>query len=361
MSSINLNNFVNINIVEKKLTSVDSTRDVTILFSQTLDSGITANETYSSLEEMYPNSIVEYNETGYSTKSSLYKYAYMYFRNGGAKLKVKQGTGTSNAVQKADIDALDRDEIVVASVENDLAVIASTLTYEGGYQKILLNRISSNDTSSVDNLATKLSSITGAEMSIAAYLSKINVYKVDSINDYAYTKEFEALENTTATNTDVQNAIANHYNVDIQLANSVRNIGGDMKNGLDLVNHYVLIILHQTLQDRLVDLLSQKIKGTSGISAIYSTATSELNKYVTSGYLTNDKIWTNPTLKVEKEGVSYTIIEQNTPIINGYYIKILPLSSLSAEDKAAHKAPYIYIILSTSYGIRLIEIEGEVI
>lgn len=362
MSSINLDTFVDINIVESKLTSIDSTRDTTILYclAANLD-GMTANTTYSSLEEMYDD-IIEIGEEGYSEASNMYKFAYIYFRNGGAKLKIKTYT---SSLSKEDLQELDKKEIVVAVLEgtySSVSTLANSLDFVGGNQKILLASTNANVTDNINNLAVKYSTVVGAEMSIAAYLSKINVYEINNINDYAYTKEINGLEETSATDSIIQNAISNHYNIDIQLANSVRNIGGDMLNGADLVNHYVLIILHQTLQENLVDLLSQKIKGSQGIASIYATISAELNKYVSSGYLITDKIWTNLTLKVtDSYGVSYTIINQNTPLTKGYHIKILPLASLSVQDKQAHKAPKIYIILATTYGIRVIEIEGETI
>ena len=58
---------------------------------------------------------------------------------------------------------------------------------------------------------------------------------------------------------------------------------------------------------------------------------------------------------------TYTLITQGTALTQGFKITILPLSSLTDEDKQEHKAPYIYVILADSYGIRKVVINGEVI
>ena len=68
---------------------------------------------------------------------------------------------------------------------------------------------------------------------------------------------------------------------------------GDTISFLDVTNS--LIVLHQTVTDRLLTLLAQKIKGNAGVSAIYTTIAGELNRYVTNGYLSTDKVWTDTT------------------------------------------------------------------
>ena len=196
-------------------------------------------------------------------------------------------------------------------------------------------------------------------MTIAAYLSQIDVYGIDTIYDYAFTQESITAEDLTDTEYGTLNS--NNVNVDIALANATRNCGGNCTDGADIVNNFVRIILHQTLTDRLLNLLTTKLKNSTGVSKIYTVMTDELEKYKMSGYLTIDKIWTKDTLKIEYNGTAYTIIEQGTPLINGYFIKVLPLSSLTESDKLAHKAPLIYVIIADQYGIRKITINGDVI
>ena len=221
-----------------------------------------------------------------------------------------------------------------------------------------------SDCSAINNFAVKVSAIAGAEMTIAAYLTKIQIYGTDTVQDYAFTIEnFTSDQEALIENDDelLGTVLDNNMNVDMELANAIRNLGGNLTNGNDLVNQYMLIVLHQTITDRLLTLLTQKIKGNAGVSSIYTTIAGELNRYVTNGYLSTDKVWTDTTKTLNYNGVNYTLIKQGTPLNLGYQIVVLPLNSLADADKALRKCPPIYIFLADSYGIRNITINGEVI
>ena len=215
------------------------------------------------------------------------------------------------------------------------------------------------DKDAVANFGVKYSTVLGAEMTIAAYLSQINVYKTNSVSDYMFTKE--AITAETLTDTEYENIIGANCNVDVYLANSVRNMGGNLKNGADLVNSYTLIVLHQTLTERLLELLATKIKGSKGLAQIYATIAQELEAYRSCGYLTTDKIWTEEDLVVTYNSQNYTVITKGTPLNSGYAIKVLPFSSLTVPDKTERKTPPIYVIIADQYGIRKITVNGEVI
>ena len=215
------------------------------------------------------------------------------------------------------------------------------------------------DKDAVANFGVKYSTVLGAEMTIAAYLSQINVYKTNTVSDYMFTKE--AITAETLTDTEYENIIGANCNVDVYLANSVRNMGGNLKNGADLVNSYTLIVLHQTLTQRLLELLATKIKGSKGLAQIYATIAQELEAYRSCGYLTTDKIWSEEDLVVTYNSQNYTVITKGTPLNSGYAIKVLPFSSLTVPDKTERKTPPIYVIIADQYGIRKITVNGEVI
>ena len=102
------------------------------------------------------------------------------------------------------------------------------------------------------------------------------------------------------------------------------------------------------------------IKGETGVSAIHTTVAEELNRYVTCGYIATDKVYTGETLAYSYNGQNYVLLEKNTPLLTGYAILVVPYSALTAEDKAAHKAPPIYVALADSYGIRKVDLSGIV-
>ena len=363
MANVDLRNFVDINIGWHTKALVSSSRPITVLF--------TAEGTTGSEIE-----INNYDEISTKLSSSAYtntiKYAKVYFANNGKTLIVKPGYST---VVLADIAALSDDRIIVAycpatgtSMTTLSAIETSSLV--GIHKKVLITRTETlaASTKQTSDIAVKYSKVIGGEMTICAYLSQIDVYKSSSIQDYAFTTEYgydtisiaETNDNST-----LEDSLKYNMNVDMMISsdNIVRNFGGNMYNltGIDLVNNFVLIILQQTLTYRLFELLTSKIKGEKGVSAIQSAIVQELNKYVISGYLTTDKLWSDQTWSENYNGVDYTIISKDSPITLGYTVTVVPYSGITEEDKLAHKTPPIYIVLATADGIRKIVIEGDAI
>lgn len=361
MSNINLKHFVDINIQSHVGTSIDSTRDTVVLFTKDGENG--TSNLITSITEAAAH---------YSNFPDTLAYLSVYFNNGGVKVLVIEGIDYSQITPQM-IEDLDNKYIMIACVSTSsttelaysaLKSIASTRSTNssiyGINEKLILSRtLVKTDSEAIKNFVVKYSSVVGAEMTIAAYLSKINVYGINTIFDYAFTTE--AIGKETISDADFVEIINNNMNVDIMLANEVRNCGGNCKDGSDIVNSFVKIILHQTLTESLINLLSQKLKNSAGISKIYTTISQELENYLNCGYLTTDKIWSDENLTVTRNGITYTIIEKGTPLINGYSITVLPMNALSESEKTNHSAPPIYVIIADQYAIRKITITGEVI
>lgn len=379
MSNIDLKQFVDINIKAHVTSTSNGIRDTAILF--TPEGSLSTVKEFSSLSEV-----------NYEVTSITYAYLKQYFDNGGIKVRVYEGI-SYDSLTKEMITELNNNYICIvcaASLQDKencytkIKTLADQINLDPtiyGINEKLLITATNVDTSSltqplysasVKNMIVKYSTVLGAEMTIPAYLSQIDIEVTDNVRDYAFTQELLSSYESQSQSWTILNgenitnaqyiAITNaNMNVDVELANAVRNCGGNCKDGADIVNNFVRIILHQTLTDQLVDLLAQKIKNTTGISKLYTVIAQELEKYLNCGYLTTDKIWTDSDLKITKDGVTYTIISKGDALVNGYSIKILPLSSLSESEKAAHKAPAIYIIIADQYSIRKITINGEVI
>lgn len=364
MAEISLKRFVDIDIQSKVTRAISGTRNVVVLYTPEGISGTTNLITsLTEAESVYTSS--KYPET--------IKYLRVYFNNGGVKCYVIEGK-KSGDITTDEIKALPNEYIIIGCVKgasdeidtvySNLKTLAITLSTDtsvyGINEKILIARTTTNsDEVSVKNFAVKYSSVAGAEMTMAAYLSQINVYKQDTIKDYSFTQE--TLTSESLSDSEFGTIIDNNMNVDISLVGAVRNTGGNLKDGSELTNSFVKIVLHQTLTERLAQLLVQKIKNSSGISQIYSVIAQELEFYKTAGYITLDKVWNSADLDVSYNGETYTVIQQGTALINGYVIKVLPISSLTEADKSGHKAPPIYVVIADQYGIRQITINGEVI
>ena len=367
MSGINVKNFVDINI-QRNVSSVSSgTRDTVVLF--TPDGTSSTTKLITSYEEAL---------TSYTSNANTLAYLKIFFDNGGVKCLVIEGIAYT-ALTTDIIADLDDKYILVAAVVPNASVadgyskfktLAATRAADekvyGVNEKLLLTRSAVyTDEDLTKDLVVKYSTVLGAEMSIAAYLTQIDVYKQNTVFDYMFTPE--VLSDTTPygaetlTNTEYETIIGRNYNVDIRLAGRTLNSGGNCKNGEDVTNTFVCIVLQQTLTDRLVELLTTKIKNSSGLSQIYTTISQELEYYRSAGYLTTDKIWTKDDLTITYNLQTFNIISKGTALPTGYMIRVLPLTSLSEADKLARKTPPIYVIIADQFGIRKITLNGEVI
>lgn len=358
MSYINLKRFVDINIVSTKTIKPKSIRDTVVLLSKTGEKG--SNNVYN-----------DYNEIPSDLDANLKNYAKCYFDNGGNKLKIISGIQPADLLST--VKSLSNEEIVIAydgtfeELNENLLKTLKNEDYYGINKKIILGRVDKNTYSddikglTYNDLALKYSNKIGAEMSIGAYLSNIDINVTNSIQDYAFTAENNELEEKDIDDDKLKEFIDNNINVDIFLSGKVRNIGGNLKDGTDLINQYALILLQQTCTDKVLEVLTAKISGQEGISKIYNALTNELSKYVNNGYLITDKVWSSEDNYVEYNGKNYLVIKKGTPLISGYNITILPFSSLTEEEVKQHKCPLIYLVLASRYGIRAVTIEGEVI
>lgn len=238
----------------------------------------------------------------------------------------------------------DKDNIYEEATQFNTEIQYYTLTYEG------------NDyIPQVDQFTYK-----GIEMSIAAYLTNVNINRYDTVQDYAFTLEYydeNSLKVITVEDNDTATALINcNANFMGDLLDKIRNIGGNDSNGNSIINMFTLICLHQTLTESLTDLLASKIKyNQSGLTQICAVLNKELQKYVDNGYLTTNKVWTEEDFYYK--GV--LIIKKNTPLTLGYKYVILPFSTLSEEEKQEKVLPDIYVLIADSYGIRKINVIGR--
>lgn len=380
--SVNLTNFVSIVIDRANTTTIESTRDTVALFS-TLAKSVSGN-IYSSSAEV---------DAG-ETDSAIKFFAQVYFAFGGQKLDVRKSTLTT--VAASEISALPENEICVVSTQMSVSQVntlaqkyySSLVTnnkYEATDEKLFFVGTSNYSLTSdlvtgtiTKNVCVKycannnLSTKNAAVMMIPAYLSQIDVYGIDTVKDYMYTINAGIVGSTAYSVTDISNTdyltlMSNNYNVDINLANQIRACGGNLLLSTNesiaetIVNQFIKIVLYQTTTMRMLNLMSQKIANMTGVAKIYSTLSEELDRYRKNGYLTTDKIYAEPDWTVSVNGQQYTICEKGTALTNGYQIVALPMSALTDEQRAAHSAPPIYIVIADQYAIRKIEIVGQVI
>ena len=452
--SVDLRNFIQINLKYFQTKALNRTRDTAVLVS--IDSSVKVNATYTYYDE-YKAAVAS---------SALDKYVDCFFKNGGIKLHIvgncdvdgkkyevwdgtswsdpsdtKPSTGTEITVNDGDyylvdttyyiwsatdmkwsssetagsgksltlssgnwfeftdsselvdwiynqVVALPYTEIIITSdcseeimreVQKKTTIVNlipnpisnnSTITELSGYKEKMY--ITSTNDSSLTFSAQEAASLTnyiikygdkGVEMAAAAYLTQVNINSSKTIADYCYTiEDLSMFDNSVINDNDLVVALSNkHFNVDTTLVEATRNVMGDTIAGLDMMNYYIHIILTQTLTERIMSVLASKIKyDKSGVNKVINSMIQELDIYKNNGYLSIDDIWTEDDLYYTFNGVDYLVCKRNTPLTTGYKITILPLSSLTTEQKQMHVFPPIYVLISDSISIRQIVISGDI-
>lgn len=352
---VKLNNFVNVNIDRNIQVTLSGSRGEVLLFGASMNVTLTGcNSTYTEFYDENTNEVEGLTENDKN-------YASYFFRNGGYKLTLK----TDKLPTTDDgFMALSTDNVIIATEEtlSDLKSYVDILNgLKGVYQKILVTRNDDEKSTMPESnfIAWMISGNEGCEMVIAGYLSQIKMYQNNSPVDFDFT-----ILNLPSTNTEefykkltieTDNLINCKYNFPMKIGNNYYNIGGNTTNGKDLVEQFGLIVMEQDLTTEIFKTLSSKISGQKGLSAIRTTIAETLTKFVDSGFLITNQIWTDNDLVLDnkvKAGNEEVVIAKNTPISNGYYIHMFKISSDLRQV-------YCAIVLATNKGIRYIVVDGK--
>lgn len=378
--SVKLTNFVKIAINHHSNVRVNATRDTAVLFHY--KSTLTGGTKYAMLTGM-PN----FTLPDYTHLTGIENYLAAFFNNGGKNLYVISVSSLTTTILATELEKVPMEYLMVGLVNDTEGTALAESVFrtaadawnlskadEKIYQKIFVAEIPYSsgvaDLATYENDGQKVVSIEnyvlkygaqGIGASVLAYFTRIDVYSYNAAQDYAFTTEVYDETDTAHyvfnDNAIIEKIIALDLNADTKLASRVKDVGGNDTAGFDLTNQFMLLVLHQTLTEIVIQALTSKIKyNASGVGVIMNALVSELNRFVANGYLTTDKVWTDPDLYYE----GYKIINTNTVLTNGYKVAILPFESLSAAERTAHQLPRVYILLADSYSIRKIVIEGEV-
>lgn len=339
--AIDIRNLVNVNI-EPYTSALDSgSRPIVLIY------GGTTKYEASSLADVVSAGIKE--------NTLEYNGAKLFFENGGIKLKAVGGNLPTKASDLMTKDLLEN--VIIINIGTANTYTEDDFKKSGIYKKIIIEGGTSVPTTSKSFTAYKIenSATSGERYLIGAYLSKIKVYNESSIKDYSMTLESGTLADvsskiTTTSGTSLESLA---YNFDMLIGGNYYNIGGNCTDGSDLVNNFVTIVLEQTTTNVLFRTLSAKLKGQTGLSAIRTAISSELDKYVYSGFLATNKVWTDEDLIISSAvgGADEVVITKNTPLSSGYHIHLFKLSS-------SERSAYAFLILPTSKGIRYIKVDG---
>lgn len=380
--SVKLTNFVKIKINHHVNINVNATRDTAVLIHYIDELADTPK--YALLSSM-PNT----SAGTYTYLAGIKKYLQAFFNNGGKNIYVITLTSVTAEAVAAELEKVPMEYMVVGFVNDGssgvVGVSESTFrtaatawneskSDEKIYQKIFVSEIpyasgisdlsayedSGNKAVSIENYVLKYGA-QGIGASVLAYFTRVDVYSFDATQDYAFTTEnYSELSNDHFVFNDnaiIEKIIALDLNADTKLAGQIKVVGGNDTAGYDLMNQFMLLVLHQTLTEAVLQVLVSKIKyNATGLNFVMNAIVRELNRFVSNGYLTTTKAWTDGDLYYD----GYKIVDNNTILNTGYKVMILPFESLSTTERSNHQLPKIFILLADSYSIRKIVIDGEV-
>jgi hypothetical protein len=367
MKNIDIRRFVDVDIIHHVSSSSVTSRDTTVMFVD--------NSTYASKEKVVSSYEEALTTLGLTSESSVPERDYLkaYYENGGKKIYIKSVTLVAESESDsivAEIKDLPDEYIVIAFPSEEAYFVEAIETLNADSTvygiKTKLGVVGTDiDDDTYINIPHLIAAVntmgTYEQAIVAAYLSRLNLDEQNSVKDY----DFTVVKATkySITDEELEGTMDDNVNCVAYIAGQLRVIGGNTCDGKDLVNEFALIVLQQTVTDKVLNTLTQKLKGEAGVAAISSAIAQELNKYVLNGYLSTDKVWTDEDLTISygSPAKTYTIISKNTALLSGYQVKVLPYSSLTEADKLEHKAPPIYIVIADSYSIRKVTIKGEVI
>ena len=396
--SINLKNFVNVNINYIESSTTLDFQTVVLFWKK-------VNPTATIEEGIFTS----YKDAVDKVKDDVFdNYAKTFFDNEGKSLRVIEyteesggSTGANRIIELMNSKGIASNEIVICTnlgvtttttvegvtttsiaVDPDLANLLKESTldtnfrYDGKDTKIVVSSIDYNQLSdnvvsyeTVDHFAVKVGTLVtktytvdeqsvtvtvpnGSHMAVAAYLSNTNYNQAETYKDYMYT--VEEVDDYTLNQIKYNLCKAKNFNCNDKVAGDKVNLGGNLTNGKDLVNDFALIVLQNVLTTTLYNLVIKKMKyNSTSLIVVRDAVSSVLDEFITNGYIATEEAWVDEDVVID----DLIIVAKGSRLQNGYVIYI---ADMTPELMEAHKMPNVYVVLNDSTGIRYINVIGKV-
>lgn len=192
----------------------------------------------------------------------------------------------------------------------------------------------------------------------AAYLNNLSLN--NPVKDFCYTK-------SKSIHPDVVNnmSIDPHKqrwdkNYIVNIAGNGIALGGELYNGDNLVNVYMLMLLNKKLKVVIFNELINKPSKSQVTGRLQNAITSELNNFYRIGAI-NSEIYNNINYTITYNNETYVVAESGELIENGYKLHIVDILKASKEDSDNRKMTPITILLMFQKQIRFVELNVEVL
>ena len=191
-----------------------------------------------------------------------------------------------------------------------------------------------------------------------AYLQQITLD--NSVKDFCYTKAKVCIP-YISQNLDIQrNDGTFTKNTIMNIAGQGIVFGGELVNGKNLVNEYILDLFKEKLKVELFNELAKKPSRSEINIRLQSTLTQMLENLFTIGAINTD-IYKGSPLIVNYNGKEYEVATDGDVINKGYRLHIVDILDATNEDKKNHNMTPITILLIMQNQIRFISLNMEVL
>lgn len=341
---IDLRDFVDVNITRIKPTNRLS-YDTVVVIDPVADAGYYSDTGLSTgtgtIDDPKPLSVI----VGKPATSNFMK---SFIANNGKSVHLSNSLKFNNDAWFVGDDALPTNEVIIYGDKNSLTDLLKKGT---GIQKKVF--VSGDSTWTATDYTDSFALCTNPYVAgaVCTYLTSIDINLADIVKDVAFTavKGFNTFPADTISTQLVNTSTSVAY-----LAGDYRLLGGDDTVGQSITNDFMQIILTEELTNQLLNLLTSKIRlDSNGIASVKAACSRVLNRFVTNGYISTEKAWTDPDLYIDGE----LIAAENTPLIDGYKIHVGPITQDNIEK---HQIPPVYILYGDQVGVRKIVVTGEV-
>lgn len=191
-----------------------------------------------------------------------------------------------------------------------------------------------------------------------AYLQQITLD--NQVKDFCYTKAKVCIP-YISQNLDIQrNDGTFTKNTIMNIAGQGIVFGGELVNGKNLVNEYILDLFKEKLKVELFNELAKKPSRSEINIRLQSTLTQMLENLFTIGAINTD-IYKGSPLIVNYNGREYEVATDGDVINKGYRLHIVDILDATDEDKKNHNMTPITILLIIQNQIRFISLDMEVL
>ena len=396
--AIDISKVVNVdfNVVQQEdsLSSYENTVDIVIGGEET------STYSYTSLEDAIAG---QYATRQYD--------AYLYFQLGGKRLTCLSISTEDGATVQGVYNALLNYKKEVSNTSNDfICVCVGSCEFIGGTignlqsfmqmvnratapnKLLILN--STNDASVVDGTVTEIHNLIykyykartvtsgviddqgeadatcSAELTIAAYLSQINIAQANSMRDYCFTDESSVINYLVYDRTLVPSDITssqyddykNYLNFVDKIGSQYVNFGGNTVLGTSITSEWGAIASENGVVYSALSVMLQKQYLTDGgLTNILAAINNTLSDYITNGFLETNTTYTGRTRYKTYGNQSYVLVASGQELPNGYAVVSIPMSRITIEDRQARRFTPIFIYMQTMGGARELEITGDIL